>query len=508
MKKKVEQISFKARDIISIQDLTREEILYLMEKGKDMYTEEQSGNRYTNSLGKKVLFHAFYQDSTRTINSFNAAMQELGGIVRGFSGKEGTSVMKKECIRDTIVMAEATHADIIVMRHPKDGSVQWAADVAHVPVINGGDGTNEHPTQALLDLFTMYLINNDKLDNVNVGIGGDLAHGRTIRSLCAALSNFDDITIRWAADDILGMPDDVTRCLKKRNVAVIRHKQVKDVLRQVMFYYMTRPQFEMMSGNPVENQKKILKLLDVYRITLEKITGHNFKLMHPLPVNSETREIDYQVYFSAQQHFFTQAENGVFMRKALLDEILEGTIYERFTGILPDEIRIGNNRLKRRIKARRKEGRFIDNIHGGIVLDHLMPKTEDKVKETLKLACGDCDIISAYLHDSDKSFVKTSVTYLDERGLKMVCMCSPDPTVNIIHNGHVHEKYVYLLCRNDNCITRVLEEDVPPRFYKDDGNIKCRYCRHTYEVSNPNMAQFERKHFLATLPSSVIPVGK
>ena len=136
----------------------------------------------------------FYEPSTRTRTSFNTGMRELGGRYDGFSGTEGTSVMKNETVRDTVTMMCANHNDVIVMRHPLDGSLQWAADVANIPVINGGDGKNEHPTQALLDVLTIYALREGKLDGLRIGFGGDLSHGRTVRSLSLALSHFDDIT--------------------------------------------------------------------------------------------------------------------------------------------------------------------------------------------------------------------------------------------------------------------------------------------------------------------------
>ena len=175
---------FENLDIISITDLDKSDILKLCETAKMFWNNEKNHQRndFSQELKNNVLFYLFYESSTRTISRFDSAMDQLGGNVRGFSGTEGTAVMKKECIRDTIAMMGANHLNVLVMRHPKDGSVQWAADVAQIPVINGGDGMNEHPTQALLDLFTLYMNNNYSLDNLKICLGGDLAHGRTITS--------------------------------------------------------------------------------------------------------------------------------------------------------------------------------------------------------------------------------------------------------------------------------------------------------------------------------------
>ena len=138
---------------------------------------EKTGQRNSlrDALKHRTLSYMFYEPSTRTRTSFNTGMRELGGRYDGFSGTEGTSVMKSETVRDTVTMMCANHNDVIVMRHPMDGSLQWAADVANIPVINGGDGKNEHPTQALLDVLTIYALKGGKLDGLRVGFGGDLS---------------------------------------------------------------------------------------------------------------------------------------------------------------------------------------------------------------------------------------------------------------------------------------------------------------------------------------------
>ena len=442
----------------------------------------------------------FYEPSTRTRTSFNTAMRELGGKRDGFSGTEGTSVMKKETIRDTIMMAVANHFDVIVMRNNLDGSVQWAADVAEIPVINGGDGKNEHPTQALLDVFSLYLINKEKLDEISIGFGGDLSHGRTIKSLSLALSHFNNITIRWASEDFLGMPHNLIKILKSRKVNVIREPTVKDVMSKVDFYYMTRPQLERMKDI---SQKQIMTMMKKYRIDSEKVKDFNVKLMHPLPVNSEIAEIDYKVYFDKCQAFFQQAENGIFMRKALLYELLKEEEYTKFSGKLNLSIEKGNNRLKRTIKEHTKEKRFIDDISDGIVVDHLSCGTEQKVVEDLELLERGKISIPANLPKSEKSFLKTDLLELDGRELKKISLTSPEPTINYIRNGKVVDKFVYLLCKNENCVTRIINEDVPPKFYNDNGTIRCRYCRSAYTIINRKTSDKEKEDFIDSLPRNV-----
>lgn len=499
-------INFKNKDIISITDLTKEDILYLCELGKRMYDLEKSSRRYelTDSLENKALASLFYEPSTRTRTRFNTAMRELGGHYDGFSGTEGTSVMKKETIRDTIKMYEANHFDAAVMRHPLDGSVQWAADVADIPIINGGDGKNEHPTQALLDTLTLYVLNNSKLDGLDIGFGGDLSHGRTIRSLSLALSHFDDITIKWAAEDFLGMPGELEDLLKSRGVKVVRENSVKDVVGKVNAYYMTRPQLERMKN---VTQDMIIKMIERYRINVGKVKDSDLILLHPLPVNSEIAEIDYLVYFRPCQKFFPQAEFGVLLSKALLYAMLSrGDLrkedYTQFSGKLNPDLEFGNNRLGRKIRRKRKQGLFIDRIRDGTVIDNLVYGSAIDIAQKLNLK-NRFNSVPADLYEEKRSFIKTNKMDLAERELKKIAVISPKPTVNYIRNGRVIEKFIYLLCDNDNCVTREINEDVPPKFYYDGDTLRCRYCRRVYEMENPKVLKADLRRYRSSLPKGI-----
>jgi len=497
--------SFRDRDIISITDFSRAEILDLCAAGRRMEELEKSGRRNSlrDALKHRTLSYMFYEPSTRTRTSFNTGMRELGGRYDGFSGTEGTSVMKNETVRDTVTMMCANHNDVIVMRHPLDGSLQWAADVANIPVINGGDGKNEHPTQALLDVLSIYSMRDGRLDGLRVGFGGDLSHGRTVRSLSLALAHFDGVTIRWAAEDFLGMPADLSQLLAERGVNVVRDPSVKDVMRQVDFYYMTRPQLERMPG---VTQKDILAMMDRYRIDPEKVEGLDVRLLHPLPVNSEIAEIDYRVYFTPAQAFFTQAEHGIFLRKALLHEMLGHDGYLRYDGRLPRELGEGTNRLQRRRREERRSGMFIDHIHDGTVIDHLKPGTLRAVSDALDLENRGYSCTTATIAEKPNPFIKTNLRQLSERDLKRIALLSPEPTIDVVAGGRVAEKFVYLLCANGNCITRTIHEDVPPRFYRDGAAARCRYCRRPYAVTSRKVTAEELRGWLASLPASIEPV--
>ncbi len=498
-------VSFHNRDIISITDFSREEILHLCQAGKRMYELERDGKRNAlrDALKYRSLAYMFYEPSTRTRTSFNTAMRELGGRYDGFSGTEGTSVMKNETVRDTVCMMCANHFDVIAIRHPLDGSLQWAADVSTVPVINGGDGKNEHPTQALLDVLTLFVLNGEKLDGLRVGFGGDLSHGRTVRSLSLALSHFDGITIRWAAEDFLGMPKDLTQLLGARGVKVVRDSSVRDVMANVDFYYMTRPQIERMAG---VKQKDVMAMMKQYRIDLDKVRGFDARLMHPLPVNSAVAEIDYRVYFTPAQAFFAQAEFGIFLRKALLHEMLRQEGYVQYDSRLPAALETGNNRLPRTIMGRKHEAMFIDKINNGTVVDHLAEGAVRAVDAALDLENRGYSCITAVISEKRNPFLKTNLLELTERDLKQIALISPEPTINYIKDGKIRDKFVYLLCRNDNCITRTVTEDVPPKFYADGDAIRCRYCRRPYATSSPKISAEELKAYRASLPAGIQPV--
>jgi aspartate carbamoyltransferase catalytic subunit len=500
------ETNFRDRDIISITDFSREEILRLCEAGRRMAELEKTGKRNSlrDALKYRTLSYMFYEPSTRTRTSFNTGMRELGGRYDGFSGTEGTSVMKSETVRDTVTMMCANHNDVIVMRHPLDGSLQWAADVANIPVINGGDGKNEHPTQALLDVLTIYALTGGELDGIRVGFGGDLSHGRTVRSLSLALSHFERVTIRWAAEDFLGMPEDLSRLLASRGVRVERETSVRDVMGQVDFYYMTRPQLERMPG---VTQKDIVGMMKQYRIDAEKVRGFDVRVLHPLPVNSEIAEIEYRVYFTPAQAFFTQAEFGVFLRKALLHQMLGHNGYQKYSGRLPAELGFGNNRLPRRIRGDKHTAMFIDKIHDGTVIDHLSVGSLRAVSDALDLENRGYSCTTATIPEKKNPFIKTNLPEASERDLKTIALLSPEPTIDTIVGGKIAAKYVYLLCANPNCITRAVNEDVPPRFYRDHEAIRCRYCRRQYTIASRKVSEEEKSSWMKSLPAGLEPVA-
>jgi aspartate carbamoyltransferase regulatory subunit len=285
---------------------------------------------------------------------------------------------------------------------------------------------------------------------------------------------------------------------------VQRERSVRDVMRQVDFYYMTRPQLERMPG---VTQKDIVSMMTQYRIDLEKVEGFQARVLHPLPVNSEIAEIDYRVYFTPAQAFFAQAEFGIFLRKALLHEMLGHEGYMRYDGRLAAELGTGNNRLPRRIHGQKQSGMFIDKIHDGTVIDHLAQGTLRSVSDALDLENRGYSCTTATIAEKPNPFIKTNFKDLPERDLKRIALLSPEPTIDRIDGGRIAEKLVYLLCANANCITRTVIEDVPPRFYNDRGVIRCRYCRRPYQVGHRKVTDEERAAYAASLPTRIEPVS-
>ena len=398
----------------------------------------------------------------------------------------------------------ANHNDVIVMRHPLDGSLQWAADVANIPVINGGDGKNEHPTQALLDVLTIYALTGGRLDGIRVGFGGDLSHGRTVRSLSLALSHFDGVTIRWAAEDFLGMPDDLSRSPLSRGVRVEREKSRprRDGSGGLLLHDAAAAGAH--AGGDAERHRGDDEAVQDRRG--RRWTASTCGSFIPLPVNSEIAEIDYRVYFTPAQAFFTQAEFGVFLRKALLHEMLGHEGYHRYDGRLPAELAVGNNRLPRRIRAGKQSAMFIDRIHDGTVIDHLVPGSLRAVSDALDLENRGYSCTTATLPEKKNPFIKTSLPEPGERDLKTIALLSPEPTIDAISGGRIAAKFVYLLCANTNCITRVVNEDVPPRFYRDGDAVRCRYCRRQYTITSRKATEEEQAAWIAGLPAQIDPV--
>jgi len=296
------------KNIISISDLTRPELEQIVLRARQVKTEPQS-----QWLKGKVIASCFFEASTRTRLSFETAIQRQGGSIIGFADSANTSMGKKgETLTDSIRMI-SSYADAIVMRHPQEGSARLASEVATVPVVNGGDGSNQHPTQTLLDLFTIHECQG-RLENLTVTFVGDLKYGRTVHSLAQALSLFE-CRFQFIAPDALAMPDYLLRELNSKNIEYTRLYSLEEAIPNSDILYMTRVQKERF--DPTE----YMHLASQYILSTDllKNAPEHLRILHPLP---RVDEIPFDVDKTPFAYYFQQAENGVYARQALLALIL------------------------------------------------------------------------------------------------------------------------------------------------------------------------------------------
>jgi aspartate carbamoyltransferase catalytic subunit len=302
-------LQFKGRDIVSIKDFTREEIDYILKTAAAMEPIAKSGS---DMLHGKILATLFFEPSTRTRLSFEAAMNKLGGTTIGFAEPKVAAIKKGENLADTIRVVE-NYADVLVLRHPLEGAARLAAEFSDVPVINAGSGAEEHPTQALLDLYTI-LKEKGTIDGLNITLMGDLRYGRTVHSLAYALSLYN-VNLFLVSPEILRMRREVSDAIKKR-IKIVEGTEVGEVLPETDVLYVTRIQEERFP-DPTE----YAKVRGTYKIgvaTLQDVK-EDMIIMHPLP---RVDEIDHEVDNTRHARYFQQVWNGIVTRTALLALIL------------------------------------------------------------------------------------------------------------------------------------------------------------------------------------------
>lgn len=304
-------MDFEGRDIVSIKDFTKEEIMHILDVAEKMVPIAK-GEKKSNLLDGYIMASLFFEASTRTRLSFEAAMKRLGGNVIGFAQPGTTSIMKGETLADTIRTAES-YCDVIVMRHPMEGSARMAAEFAAVPVINGGDGAGHHPTQCLLDLFTIKK-ERGKIEGNKIALVGDLKYGRTVHSLAYALALFG-AEIVFIAPQQLQMPKEIIDECRKMGVEPEIRESIENV-DDIDVLYITRIQKERFPDPEEYN-----KVAGSYRIDLEtlKRVKDDAVIMHPLP---RVDEISPQIDETKHAAYFRQTFNGVPVRMALLSLVL------------------------------------------------------------------------------------------------------------------------------------------------------------------------------------------
>ncbi|MCR4793108.1 MAG: aspartate carbamoyltransferase [Lachnospiraceae bacterium] len=300
------------RHLMSPLDFTTEELDELFDLAADIEIDPE---KYAHVCDGKILATAFYEPSTRTRLSFEAAMLRLGGKVIGFSDAGSSSAAKGESVSDTIKVI-SQYADICAMRHPKEGAAFVAASKSEIPVINAGDGGHQHPTQTLADLMTIRSMHG-KLDGFKIGLCGDLKFGRTVHSLINALVRYDDISFVFISPPELRVPDYITDMLKEKNIPYQEVIKLEDVIADLDMLYMTRVQKERFF-----NEEDYVRLKDFYILTKEKmdLASKDMLVLHPLP---RVNEISVEVDEDPRACYFKQVKYGMYVRMALIMTLLE-----------------------------------------------------------------------------------------------------------------------------------------------------------------------------------------
>lgn len=297
----------KNRSLVSIEDYTKEEYIQILDLAKEF-----EANPIQNILNGKVVATLFFEPSTRTRLSFESAVNKLGGRVIGFTDASSSSVSKGETLNDTI-RTVANYSDLIVMRHPIEGSARYASEVSRVPIINAGDGANQHPSQTLLDLYSI-LKTQKTLDNLKIILIGDLKYGRTVHSLIISLVSFNP-TFYFVSPNELMIPNEYKLLLDKKGIKYSEHRDFTEIIKEADVVYMTRIQRERFS-DPMEYEKT--KNSYILKNHMLEGTKPNMKILHPLP---RVNEINEDVDDSEKAYYFTQALNGVFVRQAIIAKI-------------------------------------------------------------------------------------------------------------------------------------------------------------------------------------------
>lgn len=303
----------KNKHLISPMDFSKEELNEIFELAEKFISNPKE---FSHICDGKILATLFYEPSTRTRFSFEAAMMRLGGKILGFSEPNSTSSAKGETLADTIRMV-SIYSDIIAMRHPKEGAAKVASMYSSVPVINAGDGGHQHPTQTLTDLLTIKS-QKGKLEGHTIGICGDLKNGRTVQSLIMAMSRYKDVKFILISPKELVIPEYIKEeVLKRNNIYFKEVENIEEVIEELDILYMTRIQKERFF-----NEEEYLRLRDCYVLDNEKMkrAKSNMIVMHPLP---RINEISTEVDNDCRAVYFKQAEYGMYVRMALIVKLLE-----------------------------------------------------------------------------------------------------------------------------------------------------------------------------------------
>ena len=451
------------RHLMNPLDFSVEELDQLFDLANDI---EKHPDKYAHTCEGKKLATCFYEPSTRTRLSFEAAMMNLGGKVLGFADASNSSASKGESVSDTIRVVSC-YADICAMRHPKEGAPIVAAEKSRIPVINAGDGGHQHPTQTYADLLTIRSLKGH-LNNLTIGLCGDLKFGRTVHSLVNALSRYDNLRFIFISPTELRVPDYITEMLREKNIPYEEVIRLEDKLPELDVLYMTRVQKERFF-----NEEDYVRLKDFYILTAKKmnLAPPDMLVLHPLP---RVNEISVDVDDDPRAVYFKQAQYAVYVRMALILKYSCGLRKRRFLML------------------------NVGKIEEGFVLDHIQAGMAMSIYHHLQLDKLDCTVAiiknarSGKMGKKDILKVECDVNMLD---LDVLGFIDHNITVNVIKSGDIVEKKELKLpkqiknvirCKNPRCITSI-EQELPQIFVLADPNkevYRCKYCEEKFDKQN------------------------
>ncbi len=473
------------KHVISIHDFSRHDIESLIQSAFQF-----KRNHSINKSNKKKVASLFFENSTRTRVSSETAAANLGFYLNGFAGAEGTSVKKGEPLVDTVRMFESYGYDAIVMRHGNEGSARLAANHLQIPVINGGDGSANHPTQTLLDLMTIQEVFG-RIDGLKIALVGDLKYGRTVHSLLQSFELFDVET--WlVSPKILSMPDWRIKDYENRSERKITvSASLRETVQNVDVIYMTRIQRERFPGGR-DGEIEYQKVSNIYNLTADmlKEANKNLIVLHPLPRYKHNLEISMDVDKTPHARYFEQAKNGLYMRESILSAVFG----DGFEGKSQNGIAQPNLWQNMEIPHGKKIGKnFLYRIDNGTLIDHIEVGKGAEILKVLEMEkLQNMPLIYAKNLRS-KRFGKKDVIgiqnrELSEQELSKLALVA-DTTINIIRNREVHRKGKVILpnklegliqCQNPFCITNPeFDEHAPSIFYVEEReplNVRCHYC--------------------------------
>jgi aspartate carbamoyltransferase catalytic subunit len=479
--------------LIDIHHLNPDQILNILELSGTLKKAllEKDLKTYQLGAGKDLLVALlFYENSTRTRSSFEIAALRLGLKLTGFGSIEGSSVKKGESLAHTLDMFEAYMCDAVILRHPLDGSAKHASERIDIPVFNAGDGKRQHPTQTILDLFTI-MEHHKKIEGLHIGLGGDLKYGRTAHTLALALSLFKNNTLHLYSPENLPMPQSIVLLARERGTQVIIHDDLGKMVPQLDIFYQTRIQRERMP-DPLEFEKA--KKAGIFTTTMMETTKKGFGLMHPLPIDKNMPGILPQLDNHPKSIYKKQAGNGVPTRMAQLALALGLVPQVEEKSVIIEE----KSKFYTVLEINKKPIRTGVSIRPirqhGVVIDHLRPYSERILAKLLKVSENknvyrSATVRSVARPQNIKGMLMIEDRELTEEELHLIATVSPGARVNRITDSsvtqklklslpHIIEGIDSLLCPNEGCITRPSHiENVSPRYEKiGEDIIACSYC--------------------------------